>query len=58
MAANLTVPEIIRYAPTAEFDPIWGRGYVTGDYFIRMVLAGLNNANLEGVVNFEGTDRS
>jgi hypothetical protein len=58
MAANLTVPEIIRYAPTAEFDPIWGRGYVTGDYFIRMVLAGLNNANLEGVVNFEDTDRS
>lgn len=39
---RLTGPEIIASSPTAEFDPAWGRGYVTGAYFIRMVLAGLS----------------
>jgi glyoxylase-like metal-dependent hydrolase (beta-lactamase superfamily II) len=37
--AQLTIQEIIASAPTAEFDAAWGRGYVTGDYFTRMVLA-------------------
>ena len=27
--------------PTAEFDPVWGRGYVTGQHFARMALAAL-----------------
>jgi cyclase len=39
---RLTGPEIIASSLTAEFDTAWGRGYVTGAYFIRMVLAGLS----------------
>jgi cyclase len=41
VAANLTVPEIIAAAPTAEFDRRWGGGYVAGEHFTRMILAGL-----------------
>jgi glyoxylase-like metal-dependent hydrolase (beta-lactamase superfamily II) len=40
--AQLTLPEIIESSPTAEFDPTWEQGYVTGAHFIRMVLAGLD----------------
>jgi len=32
---------IISAQPTAEFDPLWGRGYVAGMHFTRMVLAGM-----------------
>jgi cyclase len=39
--AKLSVPEIIASTPTVEFDSTRGRGYVTGAYFTRMVLAGL-----------------
>jgi cyclase len=39
--AQLEIPEIIAARPTAEFDPIWARGYVTGAHFTRMVLAGM-----------------
>ena len=39
--AKLSVPEIVAATPTVEFDAAWGRGYVTGEYFTRMILAGL-----------------
>jgi hypothetical protein len=39
--SGLTLPEIVRAAPTADHDLLFGRGYVTGPLFIRMVLAGL-----------------
>jgi hypothetical protein len=41
---RLTVSEVIQASPTAEFDPILGKGYVTGTHFTRMVLAGLQNS--------------
>jgi cyclase len=41
IASQSSVAKIIAAAPTADFDVVWGRGYVTGDIFIRMVLAGL-----------------
>jgi cyclase len=44
IASGIPYPEIIASSPTAEFDAIWGRGYVTGDIFVRMVLAGLGVA--------------
>ncbi len=34
------VAEILAAAPTADFDSVWGRGYVTGAIFVRMILAG------------------
>jgi hypothetical protein len=48
IAANLTAPEIIAAAPTAEFDARWGTGYVTGPHFTRMVLAGLGMTETPG----------
>jgi hypothetical protein len=39
--AQLETREILSALPTAEFDPLWGRGYVTGMHFTRMVLAGM-----------------
>jgi cyclase len=39
--AQLETREIMSAQPTAEFDPLWGRGYVTGTHFTRMVLAGM-----------------
>lgn len=48
IAANLTTPEIIAAAPTAEFDARWGTGYVTGPHFTRMVLAGLGMTETPG----------
>jgi cyclase len=39
--AQLETPEIMAAQPTAEFDLLWGRGYVTGTHFTRMVLAGM-----------------
>jgi glyoxylase-like metal-dependent hydrolase (beta-lactamase superfamily II) len=41
VALHLSVGEIIAAAPTRDFDGAWGRGHVTGDVFVRMVLAGL-----------------
>jgi cyclase len=41
--ARRDLPEIIAARPTAEFDPLWGRGYVTGAFFTRMVLAGMRS---------------
>ena len=40
-----TPSEIIRAAPTSDHDQLFGRGYVTGDLFTRMVLAGLHLAS-------------
>jgi cyclase len=37
----LAVSEIIASPPTAEFDQVWGQGYVTGAHFTRMILAAL-----------------
>ena len=39
--AQREIPEIIAARPTAKFDSLWGRGYVTGTHFTRMVLAGM-----------------
>lgn len=39
--AGRQIPEMIAAKPTADFDPLWGRGYVTGAHFTRMVLAGM-----------------
>lgn len=41
IASGSSVTEILAAAPTADFDPVWGRGYVTGEIFVRMILAGL-----------------
>jgi len=41
IAAGSSVAEILAAAPSAEFDLVWGRGYVTGTVFVRMILAGL-----------------
>jgi cyclase len=41
IASGSSVDEILAAAPTADFDPVWGRGYVTGTVFVRMILAGL-----------------
>ena len=41
VAAGSSVAEILAAAPSAEFDPVWGRGYVSGTVFVRMILAGL-----------------
>jgi hypothetical protein len=49
--AKLPIPEIITAQPSAEFDPSWGQGYVTGAHFTRMALAGMglvkNSATLK-----------
>jgi hypothetical protein len=39
--AQREIPEITAARPTAEFDSVWGRGYVTGAHFTRMALAGM-----------------
>jgi hypothetical protein len=36
--------EIVATRPTADFDSVWGRGYVTGAHFARMVLGGMGLA--------------
>lgn len=41
-AGGLPDDRIVAAAPTAAFDAEWGRGYVTGTLFTRMVLAGLD----------------
>jgi hypothetical protein len=41
VAAGSSVAEILAAVPSAEFDPVWGRGYVTGTVFVSMILAGL-----------------
>src|SRR5262245_41409904 len=43
LASQSSVPEIMAAAPTRDFDAIWGRGYVTGEVFLRMILAGLGS---------------
>jgi len=40
IASGLSFCKILAANPTADFDPLWGSGYVTGDLFVRMVLAG------------------
>ena len=39
------IPEITAARPTAEFDSVWGRGYVSGAHFKRMALAGMGLIN-------------
>jgi hypothetical protein len=51
VAANLNVAEIIAAAPTAEFDRRWGVGYVTGEHFTRMILAGLGLTEIPAIAD-------
>jgi cyclase len=44
IAAHWPVAEVVSAAPTADFDAVWGRGYVTGASFVRMILGGLGIA--------------
>jgi len=37
IASRSPVAGILAAAPTADFDRVWGRGYVTGDIFVRMM---------------------
>ena len=39
--AQREISEITAARPTAEFDSVWGHGYVTGAHFTRMALAGM-----------------
>ena len=39
------LPEIMAARPTADFDSVWGRGYVSGAHFARMALAGMGLIN-------------
>ena len=39
--AQREIHEITAARPAAEFDSVWGRGYVTGAHFTRMALAGM-----------------
>lgn len=43
--AQREIPEIAAARPTADFDSVWGRGYVTGAHFARMALAGMGLIN-------------
>jgi hypothetical protein len=40
IASGKSFSDILAAALTADFDPAWGGGYVTGDLFVRMVVAG------------------
>jgi cyclase len=39
--AQREISEITAARPTAEFDSVWGHGYVSGAHFTRMALAGM-----------------
>lgn len=41
IAAGKTMDEVVKAAPTRDFDAKWGRGYVTADVFTRMVFSSL-----------------
>ena len=41
IASQSFAAEILAAAPTSDFDPVWGRGDVSGAIFARMVLTGL-----------------
>jgi cyclase len=43
--AQREIPEITAARPTADFDSVWGRSYVTGAHFTRMALAGMGLIN-------------
>jgi cyclase len=43
--AQREIPEIMAARPTANFDSVWGRSYVTGEHFTRMALAGMGLIN-------------
>ena len=49
IAAHWPVADVVSAAPTADFDPAWGRGYVTGPIFVRMILGGFGLAQKPGV---------
>ena len=48
IASKRPVTEILAAAPTADFDVVWGRGYLTGAIFLRMILAGPGLAEKPG----------
>jgi glyoxylase-like metal-dependent hydrolase (beta-lactamase superfamily II) len=41
IAAGKTMDEVVRAAPTKDFDSKWGSGYVTADVFTKMVFSSL-----------------
>ena len=41
ISAGKTIDEVVAAAPTKDFDPTWGGGYVAQDVFIRMVFSSL-----------------
>ena len=49
IAAHWPVAEVLSAAPTADFDPLWGRGYMTGPIFVRMILGGFGLPQEPGV---------
>jgi hypothetical protein len=55
--AQLETREIMSTQPTAEFDPLRGRGYVTGMHFTRMVLAGMGRNQAPVGPQSSATDR-
>jgi cyclase len=48
--AQREIPEIMAARPTAEFDSVWGRSYVTGAHFTRMALAGMGLINAQAAL--------
>jgi len=54
IAAGASFCKILAANLTADFDPVWGSGYVTGELFVRMVLAGFGvTEQLEGRVQVD-----
>jgi glyoxylase-like metal-dependent hydrolase (beta-lactamase superfamily II) len=53
--AQREIPEITAARPTAEFDSVWGRGYVTGAHFARMALAGMGLINAPAALQATAT---
>jgi hypothetical protein len=53
IASQSPAAEIIAAVPTADFDPVWGRAYVSGDIFLRMVLAGLGLTTMQRSSGFQ-----
>jgi cyclase len=43
IAAGKTMDEVVRAAPTKDFDSKWGTGYVTADVFTKMVFSSLTS---------------
>jgi glyoxylase-like metal-dependent hydrolase (beta-lactamase superfamily II) len=40
-ADGRTLPEVVNAKPTAEFDPVWGNGFIKPDFFVTLVYSTL-----------------